>query len=1592
MVTGGKRQLDDDPLVRQIFALRSAESYKELKNPSEVLQSILRQCLERCRRFEANRQDLDNLGLWISTARSLVPTHTDDLAKVLLSDDMQGELTHFIWDRLDSDKSSISKKAETVTQLILSLVDTVINFDPSGASEAGSSASRREISPLAANLLRRAKADFHTRTSLVAYDILFTVYDASVILGTSERMKELYSQLVVEFPAKGDIPSRRSRVCMRILRSKAQGWGITFRPTDESVEERRNDRWADWYSFACEPVVRALSSFDKYSRASTSVYHLAELFELAPVTVLHILQGLLRKLSPEDSLLPVLATLRAAKSHSLARVSKIPCVLGPGEIALGQGLLAPDSNAPHSFRELRPYDRPCIVVPVEMLSACATSTDEELQVSAVSLVVESRGVATPFSEGDFFVFGAYLESSFSTTHPSGRGAMHSLFGKLLARLAAATYAADRELTKPPKKQGKKGATEAQTSDSSIDRLSYTKLIEMNKSFVLSIVQLAVQALHPGAPYHIVIAALTFLELLLLAGVDPSFHRQGGGPISFTFGKFSNTPSMGLHIIDSKLVRTLLDCADSTYEDVQARALGLLQRFPAPLAGLPDASSVEHSLLSKIRRLILSGRDCECTAAGHLLRVYQQIYVRTLGWQPASLGAIPAGTSTGVQLSQSEAQSGDLCMLRDLRLFLETQIAFAEHNGLFAAAKTRPLHGSLLALQKMLQDAFLWSSDFQAGAARMEVLKIQGLIDRVWALTRPILCAAAPEGSANEEGDDTADTEVARALAAVEGGGSAVNADTLIRKSQIMLSYSWRGMKEAAALLGVLISAPLRYQGTEGSSLWSVQELNAVGQRFTTYMTEIRHRGAFSTVYPAFSDAAAAIVRRADWPEAQILPTRWLRDFVAMITGREKTISITRRSAGVGYAVLALLTAMPLKSDRTSLDETITGLMLAADECLEKGNADENQSIVAAHIHAINIIRVLVLDSNLAEYMYPYTDALLSLSIRRFQSRTWYIRNAGLMLFSALSPRAFPARKTNEDDLSTQLPANRFFQMYPTLYDALKSHLSASISQKLHKAQTGGEAEQAGSLFAVLFLLSRTQAVEHEEGFTPDLLTLRVLVEQCLGSTDYKMREIASRAHSSLTTDSQAYDTVRALLMSLSSSGEGLEENYLHGVLLAVVRLTESRSLQERAGAGASELETLLRTLKNRVQYASLDVQDAYSRVVSSSSALTDRNEASPSSRLDSLRRQIFDDTLDFQHRAEAADQLYEEDCSEYYGVHDAALESDWDQVASLAVGSGCVPLREAAVALLGRLTRYVSVSAADFAKRLALLSRIVRTCAQETQHVESRLAAVRALRALCGSSLLFSHQTKPKVLGTRAEVWQHSLFTLHISAINLIQDDDEEVRLLAAEIVAETIGRASITSSRSSIASTHADASEDPIRDSFIRAAKSTVASSNTSATRAWTWMSTYYGVDARGDTEMQWWGRWLMRMVLPPERGLSNTLPPVTLHNPSATDDAPPSIAESQDLFAAERPNLYRDYEVDVKRAYQILKEHCPSVSEKFRQREASYAVRLEQWSGNLNAAELFKSVEARLLGVRLVCAADLAGDESPARHQVQEALGLFL
>ncbi len=821
----------------------------------------------------------------------------------------------------------------------------------------------------------------------------------------------------------------------------------------------------------------------------------------------------------------------------------------------------------------------------------------ELQISALSLVIESKTPAAPLTSAEFDVLRTFFPYSLTITNAAARGELRGFFVKLLTRLRASTYALARDMAKITR------IDEAERYPQEKEKLAAMQfLLDASRQFLEWMVQLIRATLHPGASYSASITALTFLDLILESGVDSTLthngqQKEGDTTLSKNAGMSLNKSKQvflqefpfSIDIITPSLVQLLLSCSEISYDDIQARALTMLARFPAPLAGLEAAETAAQRLLGRAAELLTSTRDFECAAAAKLVQLYRQIYMQQLGHRPASLL-----TFVGVaqEASTRSCANPTLSLIFDLFDFLDYQIRVAEHAKILEAANSHPLHGTLVTLQDLCASVSVHSlAQTDRESFREAVHRAQDLIDRVWQVTKAVLCNSAPEGStagetthgdangANAGLDPPASHETALAMQVADVDAKAAimqNQEESIAgpKHQVILSYSWRGMKEASALLGVLVAVTLAsppaargkktqetnsLEGGIWRQIYAVNEIEAVGQRFSLWLTQVRHRGAFSTIYPAYCNAASAIVR-SQAADIAGLPQQWITAFLDTVALSGSQLSITRRSAGIGYAVLALVSAQPNKADPSVLRSTVNRLMQIATQ-----DSAQPDVMPVASIHALNILRVLVMDGGLTDHMSPYLGSLLELTISKFRSRFWGLRNVSMMLFSSLSIKIFGSRNTNKDTKDARMPIDEFFAAYPNLDAFLRGVLNETGSA----TNAGSDEGTESSLFAVVMLFSRMQAPEDEPKRKEDanrMQAYRTLLSACLANKVWKVREVTAKAYATFVPLRTAAQHATAILGTV----ELHSQNEAHGKLMLVQRLLKSVAEAEAATAVLSK--------------------------------------------------------------------------------------------------------------------------------------------------------------------------------------------------------------------------------------------------------------------------------------------------------------------------------------------------------------------------------------------------------------------------------------
>ncbi|PVV04486.1 hypothetical protein BB560_001014 [Smittium megazygosporum] len=390
------------------------------------------------------------------------------------------------------------------------------------------------------------------------------------------------------------------------------------------------------------------------------------------------------------------------------------------------------------------------------------------------------------------------------------------------------------------------------------------------------------------------------------------------------------------------------------------------------------------------------------------------------------------------------------------------------------------------------------------------------------------------------------------------------------KHQILLSFCWRAIKEISSLQTTIICSipcvdqnPLNSKSnsqnnasltidvrTSASSSWIIEPrlVKDVGENLFLLLTSIRHRGAFVAVYREFSRACRRVYKSYD-SKVNYLIGAWIDKCLNYILSQQ--VSITRRSAGWPYCLLALLTC-----DRDCATNMLHPTICRLSEIASKEVAldkNENNNVDLPQVHAANMLRLLFDDKILASDMVPYIEESMLLSLNGLESNHWAIRNVCGLLFASLMRKIFGTKKTKkENDKINGYTAKSLFTRFPRLFEILFDKLNLAsykldcFYSGLHQSsvRTGiFDSDILGfvnpSLYPCLVLLSRLQMQNHEllDPNAEKSFSLRILknkTESTQKNTNFDEYSISSYFES-LSMDNYTLSNFSKMILSCSRS-------------------------------------------------------------------------------------------------------------------------------------------------------------------------------------------------------------------------------------------------------------------------------------------------------------------------------------------------------------------------------------------------------------------------------------------------------------------------
>ncbi|PRT56228.1 hypothetical protein B9G98_03848 [Wickerhamiella sorbophila] len=571
-----------------------------------------------------------------------------------------------------------------------------------------------------------------------------------------------------------------------------------------------------------------------------------------------------------------------------------------------------------------------------------------------------------------------------------------------------------------------------------------------------------ELLQPGTPYRGLVTAFQYLELLAVSGLDKrvdSKHFEAS-PVPFAFS---------VDIFDRDLVRDLINNIPNDYQDIRRAAAKLIEMAPTPVPFLENNEQVDK-IAAFAEPLIAGVRGRQGDGGA---RVAQLVY-------------------------RSYDDLGSQNYLNKLLESTEQKVSMAV-NDLKSAVEDHGVHGYFQSLALIAE-----TERYKQTASKETITRMLECAAQIWVATRDVLTNGAPEGNIPMPSDAGFEEGLSSKYGAL---------------GQVILSYSWRAVRESANLLMVLMP------------VLEVEQLKPLGELLIEQLTSIRHRGAFMSITGPLQ---ACCSRCYAVPTLQSLPLEWLETHLQEILIHTKLI--TRRSAGLPLLVTSILVSHP-KPLEPAVDRVMDRLFEIAN--IPIPISTEESKLDLPQVHAFNCIKATLWESLLTKPTARHVERALVLAIMAFTSPVWAIRNCGVMLFSTLHNRLFGVRVAS---MSARVFFTRFKSIRRLLYDHLNVYVASASSADLE------------TVYPILSLLLRLESVGNYDG----LVDFEAPIYKLLSSAIWKIREMAAWVFAAII---QPNNTVKSAL-ELIDACTVQNQNLLHGHAMALNSLKVDTTNQE----------------------------------------------------------------------------------------------------------------------------------------------------------------------------------------------------------------------------------------------------------------------------------------------------------------------------------------------------------------------------------------------------------------------------------------------
>ncbi|KAM9810968.1 tRNA (32-2'-O)-methyltransferase regulator THADA [Neosynchiropus ocellatus] len=666
-------------------------------------------------------------------------------------------------------------------------------------------------------------------------------------------------------------------------------------------------------------------------------------------------------------------------------------------------------------------------------------------------------------------------------------------------------------------------------------------------------------LAPGHSYQRKKTCLLLLSAVLETCTDTwsPDRRKGQPPVNMgSLVKYAQLNGQW-NFFDRAKHLVLVSCLEDSTNEIRELSAELLLRFFPPR--FPE--DVAAALLCRTEELLCSPRV-----------------------QQAQMGAV---------MMKVLFHKWDYSSLRFLVTELEEHYLTARGN-MMLAARTKPIHGVLSALQRCVLDS---SSSLCGFVSRPQLTHLLALLENISLLLLGVL-HGEQVSSADEMGDAPPSfCDMGNAISSLiarssEGHrGDEEECVLLSEEHSLVLTCCWVSLKETGIFLGSLVEKVL----AESKDLLTKEELIKASDIFKNILLKCRHWGAVEGCCVGFTKFCGSLLSSSD-PDLKEIPAHMLRQGLQVLKSQSST-SVTRRAAGLPMLILCVLSAEENSKARPLLAHSIQTLLETAKTPLPE---NWDQTLDLSQVCAVHTLQALIRGSGLGVAVLQFAASVAILSLTLLSSPCWAMRNAALQLYSSLCSRMLGQRHSSkEGDAKHGMSPPAFFFHYAELRPFVLAQLRGA-AQDLQGPTHEARLRLQPALFPILTLLAQLQpGVQDPTGSLADFLQPLL---QLSSSPIYNVRVMSSKALVAMAPPSEYVNILIQMSAQLPPEQAPCRHNLLHGQLLQIKALTDRVLCTENAPSDVlcpvlEKVEASI-WLAGEAQYCPL-VRVAYLDIVSS---------------------------------------------------------------------------------------------------------------------------------------------------------------------------------------------------------------------------------------------------------------------------------------------------------------------------------------------------------------------------------------------------------